>query len=328
MKAIVSKRYGSPEKLQLKEVERPVPKDNECLIKVHASSINAADFEIQRGSLITRMKGPLRPKYKIPGSDVAGTIEAVGINVNQFQPGDEIVGDLFYAGFGAFAEYVCAPENVLTIKSASMTFEQAATYPQAAIIALQSLRGGRQIEPGHKILINGAGGGMGTFGVQIAKSYGAEVTGVDSAKKLDMLRSIGADHVLDYTLEDYTKTGQQYDLIVDTVANRSISDYKRALCSDGMFVMIGGSRSALFRAAIIAPLTMRNESKKIGINWWSQPYNKEDMDFLAELFETGKVVPVIDKRYSLSQVPEALKYLEDGHVLGKVVISMDDISQT
>ncbi len=326
MKAIVSKRYGSPEKLQLKEVERPVPKDNECLIKVHASSINAADFEIQRGSIITRMKGPLRPKYKIPGSDVAGTIEAVGINVNQFQPGDEIVGDLFYAGFGAFAEYVCVPENVLTIKPASMTFEQVATYPQAAIIALQSLRGGRQIKPGDRVLINGAGGGMGTFGVQIAKSYGAEVTGVDSTKKLDMLLSIGADHVLDYTLEDYTKTGQQYDLIVDTVANRSISDYKRALCSDGMFVMIGGSRSALFRAAIIAPLTMRKESKKIGINWWSQPYNKEDMDFLAELFDAGKVVPVIDRCCPLSEVPEALKYLEDGHVIGKVVITMDECS--
>ncbi len=326
MKAIVSKRYGSPEKLQLKEVEQPVPNDNECLIKVHASSLNAADFEIQRGSLITRMKGPLRPKYKIPGSDVAGTIEAVGMNVNQFQPGDEIVGDLFYAGFGAFAEYVCAPENVLTIKSASMTFEQAATYPQASIIALQSLRGDRQIQPGQKVLINGAGGGMGTFGVQIAKSYGAEVTGVDSTKKLDMLRSIGADHVLDYTQEDYTKTGQQYDMIVDTVANRSISDYKRALCSDGLFVMIGGSRFALFRAAIIAPLTMRKESKKIGINWWSQPYNKDDMDFLAELFDTGKVVPVIDKRCSLSEVPQALKYLEDGHVLGKVVITMDEYS--
>ncbi len=326
MKAIVSKRYGSPEKLQLKEVERPVPKDNECLIKVHASSINAADFEIQRGSIITRMKGPLRPKYKIPGSDVAGTIEAVGISVNQFQPGDEIVGDLFYAGFGAFAEYVCVPENVLTIKPASMTFEQVATYPQAAIIALQSLRGGRQIKPGDRVLINGAGGGMGTFGVQIAKSYGAEVTGVDSTKKLDMLLSIGADHVLDYTLEDYTKTGQQYDLIVDTVANRSISDYKRALCSDGMFVMIGGSRSALFRAAIIAPLTMRKESKKIGINWWSQPYNKEDMDFLAELFDAGKVVPVIDRCCPLSEVPEALKYLEDGHVIGKVVITMDECS--
>lgn len=326
MKAIVSKRYGAPEKLRIEEVKRPVPKKNECLIKVQASSLNAADFEIQRGSLITRMKGPLRPKHKIPGSDVAGTIEAVGMNVNQFQPGDEIVGDLFYAGFGAFAEYVCAPENVLTIKHASMTFEQAATYPQAAIIALQSLRGGRQIKPGDRVLINGAGGGMGTFGVQIAKSYGAEVTGVDSAKKLDMLRSIGADHVLDYTLEDYTRTGQQYDLIVDTVANRSISDYKRALCSDGMFVMIGGSRPAIFRAAIIAPLTMRKESKKIGINWWSQPYNKDDMGFLAELFDAGKVVPVIDRRCPLSEVPEALKYLEDGHVIGKVVIIMDEYS--
>jgi len=324
MKAIVSKRYGPPSRLQLKEVENPIPKDNECLIKVHASSLNAADNEVQRGSIITRLQGPLRPKHKIPGSDVAGLVEKVGKNVTQFQPGDNVVGDLFYAGFGAFAEYVCAPENVLTLKPASMTFEEASTYPQAAIIALQSLRGKRQIQPGQKVLINGAGGGMGTFGIQIAKYYDAEVTGVYSAKKLDMMRSIGADHVIDFRQEDYTKTGHQYDMIIDTVANRSLSDYKRALTSDGLFVMIGGSRRALLQAMFLAPLSTRNENKKLGINWWSKPFNKEDMDFMADLFEAGKVVPVIDRRYSLSEVPEALQYLEDGHVLGKVVITMEN----
>jgi len=324
MKAIVSKRYGPPSRLQLQEVENPIPKDNECLIKVHASSLNAADNEVQRGSIITRLQGPLRPKHKIPGSDVAGLVEKVGKNVTQFQPGDNVVGDLFYAGFGAFAEYVCAPENVLTLKPASMTFEEASTYPQAAIIALQSLRGKRQIHPGQKVLINGAGGGMGTFGIQIAKYYDAEVTGVDSAKKLDMMRSIGADHVIDFRQEDYTKTGHQYDMIIDTVANRSLSDYKRALTSDGLFVMIGGSRRALLQAMFLAPLSTRNENKKLGINWWSKPFNKEDMDFMADLFEAGKVVPVIDRRYSLSEVPEALQYLEDGHVLGKVVITMEN----
>ncbi len=326
MKAIIAKKYGSPENLQLQEVEKPTPKVNEVLIKVHASSLNAADNEILRGSLIHRMKSPLRPLHKIPGSDVAGTIESVGENAEKFQIGDEIVGDLFWHEHGAFAEYVCAPEELLTLKPSSMTFEEAATYPQAAVIALQSIRGKKQLQPGQQVLINGAGGGMGTFGLQIAKSYGAEVTGVDSAEKLDLLRSIGADHVMDYRQEDYTKTGHQYDMIVDTVANRSLSDYKRALTPDGLFVMIGGSRSTMFRAFVVAPLTMRNDSRHIGANLWSTPYNKEDMDFLAELFDAGKVVPVIDKRYSLSEVPKALKYLEDGQALGKVVISMEDMS--
>ena len=323
MKAIVSKRYGPPSRLQLNEVENPIPKDNEVLIKIHAASLNAADNEVQRGSIITRLQGPLRPKHKIPGSDVAGRVEKVGKNVTQFQPGDNVVGDLFYAGFGAFAEYVCAPEKALTLKPDSMIFEEASTYPQAAIIALQSLRGKRQIQPGQKVLINGAGGGMGTFGIQIAKYYDAEVTGVDSAKKLDMIHSIGADHVIDFRQEDYTKTGHQYDMIIDTVANRSLSDYKRALTPDGLFVMIGGSRRALLQAMFLAPLSTRNENKKLGINWWSKPYNQEDMDFLEALFVAGKVVPVIDRRVSLSEVPEALKHLEDGQVLGKIVVTME-----
>jgi NADPH:quinone reductase-like Zn-dependent oxidoreductase len=324
MRAIVTKRYGPPERLHLQEVDKPAPKDDEVLVNVHASSLNAADFEIQRGSLISRMQGPLRPKHKIPGSDVAGRIEAVGRNASEFQPGDEVVGDLFYAGFGAFAEYVCAPEHVLTPKSTAMTFEEAATFPQAAVIALQALRGKREIRPGHKVLINGAGGGMGTFAVQIAKYYGAEVTGVDSVKKLDMIRSIGADHVLDYAQEDYTKSGQLYDFILDTVANRSFYDYERALSAEGLFVMVGGSRKALLQAVLLGPRFSKADGKHLGINLWSKPYNKEDMDFLAELFEAGKVVPVIDGRYPLSEVPEALRYLEEGQALGKLVISVEN----
>ena len=323
MKAIVTRRYGPPERLQLKEVETPTPKDDEVLIKVHASSLNAADFEIQGGGLIQRMQGPFRPRHKIPGSDVAGVIEAVGRTTSQFQPGDEIVGDLFNVGFGAFAEYVCAPERALTLKPSSMTFEEAATYPQAAVIPLQCLRGKKEIHAGQKVLVNGAGGGMGTFAVQIAKYYGAEVTGVDSAMKLDMIRSIGADHVIDYAQEDYTKTGQMYDFIIDPVANRSLSDYERALTDNGIYVMVGGSRKALFQAALLGRRRSSDDGKYLGINWWVKSFNKEDMDFLTELFEAEKVVPVIDRSYPLNEVPEALRYLKDGLVLGKVVITMN-----
>ena len=322
MKAIFAPKYGGPEVLELRDVENPSPKPNEVLAKVHAASLNAADFEILRGAWSARFLSPLRPKHKIPGSDVAGRVETVGEEVTDLQPGDEVVGDLFMYGHGTFAEYVCAPEKAFTRKSASMSFEEAATYPQAAIIALQALRGKKQIEPGQKVLINGGGGGMGTFGIQIAKYYGAEVTGVDSARKLEMMRSIGADHVIDYQQEDFAKSGQSYDVIVDTVARRSLSEYKRILNPGGLFVMVGGSRSAIFQAAFLGPLYSRDGEKHLGLNMWGKPYNKEDMDFLEDLFEAGKVVPVIDRRYPLSEVPEALQYLEEGQVLGKVVITM------
>jgi NADPH:quinone reductase-like Zn-dependent oxidoreductase len=304
-------------------VDRPSPTEDEVLVKIHASSLNAHDFEILRGSWTARIGRLLATKNKVLGSDVAGIVEAVGENVEQLQPGDEIVGDLLYHGLGAFAEYVCAPEKAFTLKPASMTFEEAATYPQAAIIALQALRDKRPIQPGQKVLINGAGGGMGTFGIQLAKYWGAEVTGVDSAMKLDMMRSIGADHVIDYEQEDFTKSGQLYDVIVDTVAKRSIFKYKRTLSLNGLFVMLGGSRRAFFQAALLGPMISRTSSKHLGLNWWSKPYNKEDMDVLEELFDAGKVVPVIDKRVPLSEVPEALKYLEDGLALGKIVVTMD-----
>jgi NADPH:quinone reductase-like Zn-dependent oxidoreductase len=327
MKAIVCTRYGSPDDLEYKEVEKPAPRDNEVLVKIHAASLNAADFEILRGAWSARFVGPLRPMHKIPGSDVAGRIEAIGREVKQFKPGDDVFGDLFMSGFGAFAEYVSVPENVLWQKPKSMTFEEASTYPQAAIIALQGLRGRKQIQPGHKVLINGAGGGMGTFAVQIAKHLGAEVTAVDNAEKLEMLREIGADHVIDYTKEDYTKSGNRYDLVLDVAAHHSVFDHKRALSPDGNFVIVGGSRSSIFQTVLLGPLITMTEEKKMGLNPWITD-KKEDIDFLIELFEVDKVKPVIDRRYPLSEVPEAYRYLEEGHAKGKLVVTMEHDNKT
>jgi len=325
MKAIVCTKYGPPDVLQLKEVEKPIPKDNEALVKVHAASVNAADLEFLKGVFVVRLlyQGLLKPKNTIPGSDIAGQVEAVGKKVKKFQSGDEIWGDLSYPlGFGAFAEYVCIPENALRIKPASMTFEEAAAVPTAAVVALQNLLGKGQIQPGQKVLINGAGGGAGTFAVQLAKYFGAEVTGVDSTEKLDMLRSIGADHVIDYTQEDFTKNGQHYDLILDVVVHRSIFDYKRALSPKGIFVMVGGSMTRVFLNILLGSLISMTGSKKMGTVMW-RPNKKEDLVLLEELFEAGKVVPVIDRHYPLSEVPEALRYLKEGHAQGKVVITVE-----
>jgi len=334
MKAIVYTRYGSPDVLQLQEVERPTPKEDEALVKVYATSINAADLEILRGNWSARFGGPFKPRHKILGSDIAGRIEAVGRNVKQFQPGNEIWGDLSIPlGYGAFAEYVCVPENALRRKPVRMTFEEAAAIPSAGANAVQNLRGvgssspsillsdKGKIQPGQKVLINGAGGGVGTFAVQIAKSFGAEVTGVDSPHKLDMLRSIGADHVIDYTREDFTRSGQQFDFILDVVASRSIFDYKRALSPNGIFVMVGGSGAAILQAFTLGPLISMTGSKKMGIVMW-KPNNQEDLEFLEELYASGKVAPVIDRRYPLSEVPEALRYVGEGLAKGKVVITM------
>ena len=327
MKAIVCAKYGPPEVLQLKEVERPTPKDNEGLVKVHAASVNAADLETLRGDFIVRMAAPRKPMHKILGTDIAGRVEAVGGNAKQFQPGDEIWADLSAHGWGAFAEYVCVPEDGLRLKPASMTWEEAAAYPQAAVLALQYLRGKRAIEPGQKVLINGAGGGVGTFAVQIAKYYGAEVTGVDSTMKMDMLRSIGADHVIDYTKEDFTRSGERYDLILDVVARRSVFAYRRALNPDGVCVFVGGSTATILQSLILGPLISRTGSQQMGIVMW-KPNDKEDLALLAKLFEAGKVVPVIDRRYPLSQVPEALRYLAEEPHLGKIVITVSRNNKT
>ncbi len=323
MKAIVCTKYGSPDILQLKEVAKPTPKDNEALVKVHAASLNAADLEALRGDFVVRMVAPLKPRHKILGTDVAGRVEAVGRDVKQFQPGDEIWGDLsFPHSFGTFAEYVCIPENALRLKPASMTFEEAAAIPTAAVVALQHLRCKRPIQPGQKVLINGAGGSVGTFAVQIAKHFGAEVTGVDSTGKLDMLHSIGADHVIDYTQEDFTKNKQHYNLILDVVAYRSAFDYKRALSPKGICVLVGGPMAKVFQAVFLGLFISMIGSKKIGLGMW-KPNKKEDLDFLTELFEAGKVVPIIDKRYPLGETAEAFRYLEEGHAKGKVAITME-----
>ncbi len=320
MKAIVCTKYGPPEVLQLKEVAKPTAKDNEVLIKVHAASLNAADFEYLRGTpFMVRLAAPLKPTFKIFGSDIAGRVDAVGRKVKQFQPGDEVFGDLSLCGFGAFAEYVCASESALALKPASMTFEEAAALPQAAVLALQGLRDKRQIQPGQKVLINGAGGGVGTFAVQIAKYFGAEVTGVDSTRKLDMLRSLGADQVIDYTKEDFTKNGHHYDRILDVAAHHSIFDYKRALSPEGIYLMVGGSTAAIFQGFLLGPFISMKGSKKMGI--LIHKPNK-DLAFIKELFEAGKVLPVIDRRYPLSEAAGAFRYLEEGHAQGKVVITM------
>ena len=322
MNAFVRAKYGSPDVLQVEEVEKPTPKDKEVLVKIYAASVNVDDLEHLRGTIAVRLIGPLKPKYKILGSDIAGRIEAVGRNVQQFQPGDAVFGDLTDYGFGAFAEYVCVPENALVLKSASMTFEEASTVTSRAAIAVKYLRAERPIQPGHKVLINGAGGGVGTFAVQIAKYYGADVTGVDSAGKLDMLRSIGADHVIDYTKEDFTKNGQSYDLILDIAAHHSIFDYKRALSSNGIYLIVGGSRTAIFQALFLGSLISKLGNKKMGIPM--KPNAKEDLIFVKELIEAGKVIPVIDRCYPFSKVAEALQYLEEGSHKGKIVITVED----
>ncbi len=324
MKAIVRYRYGSPNVLELREIDKPVVKDESVLVRVHAASLNSGDLDYLHGRpLIARVGTGLRtPWNRRLGVDVAGQVEAVGKGVTHLRPGDEVFGDLTQHGFGAFAEYVCAPATAFALKPARMTFEEAATVPQSAVLALQGLRGKRQIQPGHKVLINGAGGNVGPFAVQIAKSFGAEVTGVDRTSKLDMLRSIGADHVIDYTREDFTQSGQRYDRILDLVARRSIFDCRRALNPQGVYVLQGGSTGPLFQAAVLGPLISMTGSKKMGVMWWWRPFQQEDVAFVKELIEAGRVAPVIDRRYPLTEVPEALRYLEEGHARGKIVITV------
>jgi NADPH:quinone reductase-like Zn-dependent oxidoreductase len=324
MKAIVYTKYGSPDVLKLEDVEKPAPKDNEVLIKIHAASANAYDWHLLKADpFLVRLMGGglLKPKNKILGADIAGRVEEVDRNVTQFKPGDDVFGDLARCGCGGFAEYVCAHENALVLKPASMTFEQAAAVPMAAVTALQGLRDKGRIRPGQKVLINGASGGVGTFAVQIAKSFGAEVTAVCSTRNLDRARSIGADQVIDYTREDFTKNGQHYDLILAANGYHPILDYKRALSPKGNYVMTGGSMAQMFQAILLGPWISLTGSKKMG-GLTAEPSQK-DLVFLKELLEAGKVKPVIDRRYPLSEVPEALRYLDEGHARGKVVITLE-----
>ena len=327
MKAIVFTKYGSPDVLQLKEVAKPTPKDDEVLIKVHAASVNDWDWAFMRGKpfVLRLLFGLLKPKVNILGVDVAGQIEAVGKNVKKFQPDDEVYGDISECGFGGFAEYVCARENALILKPSNMTFEEAASIPHTAMLAVQGLIDKGQIQQGQKLLINGAGGGVGTFGVQIAKLYGVEATGVDSSSKLDMLRSIGFDHVIDYKQEDFTKNGQCYDLILDAKTNRSIFDYARSLSPNGTYVTVGGFLTRLFQAFILGPWISMLSKKNIHIV--ALKPNK-DLSYMNELFEAGKVKCVIDGPYTLSEVPKAIQYFGEGKHKGKVVISVEHANNT
>ncbi len=324
MKAIVYEKYGSPDVLELREVANPSPGDNEILIKVRAASVNSWDWDLLRGApLIVRLVGGgglFKPKHAILGSDIAGRVEAVGKNVRRFRPGDEVFGDLSAHGWGGFAEYVCAPENLLTRKSDKMTFVEAAAIPQAGLLALQGLRK-KKLEPGHKVLINGAGGGVGAFAIQMAVRASAEVTGVDSADKFDAMRALGARHVIDYAREDYTRTGKRYDLILDVTANRSVFDYTRALMHDGRFVMVGGATGTILQIAALGPLRSRKGGKQIGILAWRP--STSDLDEMTALFEAGEVRPVIDGCYPLHKAAEALRHLGEGRVKGKIIITVE-----
>ena len=327
MKAIVYHDFGSPDVLRLDEIEKPVPNDNQLLIKVRGASVNPLDWHYMEGTpYLGRLVefGLLKPKVTRLGVDYAGTVEAVGKNITQFKPGDEVYGNRF----GAFAEYVVASEKALALKPANLTFEQAASVPVAAVTALQALRDKGKIEPGQKVLINGASGGVGTFAVQIAKSFGAEVTAVCSGRNAEMVRSIGADHVIDYTKEDFTNSGQRYDLIIDNVGNRSLSECRRALNPKGKIILIGGGGVndsrwtgpliGVIKMLVLKPFVTQEMSMMLA------DMNNKDLTILADLIQAGKVKPVIDRTYTLSQLPEALGYLEEGHARGKVVITVGD----
>lgn len=321
MKAAVYEEYGSPEVLKIKEIEIPVPKGNEVLVKIYAVSINDWDWQLLQGiPLLNRLiNGLLKPRKKILGSDISGKVEAVGKNIKQFRPGDEVFGDLSGI-WGGFAQYVCAPENMLAIKSPRMTFEEAASIPQAGMLAVQGLIDKGNIQKGQKLLINGAGGGVGTFGVQIAKLYNVEITGVDSTKKLELMHSLGFDHVIDYTKEDFTQTGLSYDLIVDVKTNRSIFKYTKALKPNGIYVTVGGSIIRLIQAFLLKPWIKLSNKKNISVVALKQ---NKDLNYLIELFESGKLKPAIDGSFKLDEVPKALKIFAKGEHKGKLVITVE-----
>ena len=323
MKAIVYHNYGAPDVLKCEEIEKPTAGDHEVLIKVRAASVNPLDWRFMRGRpyIIRIMSGLRKPKDARTGHDVAGQVEAIGRSVTQFKPGDEVFGSCN----GSFAEYACASESELVIKPDNVTFEQAASAPVAAFTALQGLRDKGQIQPGQKVLINGAAGGVGTFAVQIAKWFGADVTGVCSTRNVDMVRSLGADQVIDYTREDFTKRGRRYDLVFDCIGNHSLSACRRVLNSNGAFIIVGGPdgrwigpMASPFKAIVLS----RFVSQKF-VTVMSRSV-KDDLTIICELMATGKITPVIDRRYRLSEVPEAIRYLEEGHARGKVVITLED----
>lgn len=324
MKAIVYTRYGTPDELQYQEVEKPTPQDNEVLVKVQAVSLNSADWRLLTANpfLVRLMAGGLlKPAHTILGADIAGRVEAVGSQITQFQPGDEVYGDLSGCGLGGLAEYVCARETALALKPANLTFEQAAAVPMAAVTALQGLRDKGQIQPGQKVLINGASGGVGTFAVQLARWFGAEVTAVCSTRNVDQARALGADHVIDYTREDFTRNGQRYDLILAVNGYHPIADYRRALSPNGIYVMAGGSNQQLFEALLLGSLMSMTGQKKMGA--LTANFSPQTLNFVSELLEAGQLMPVIDRCYPLSETIEAFRYLGEGHARGKIVISVE-----
>ncbi len=322
MKAIVYTQYGSPDLLHLAEVEKPVPKDDEVLVKVHSVSANAADWRLLRADpfLARFYSGLFKPRFTILGADISGRVEAAGKNIKQFHPGDEVFGSLSENRWGGFAEYACAKENGLALKPAGISYEQAAAVPMAGGTALRAVRDEGKVQPGQKVLIHGAAGGVGTFAVQIAKFFGAEVTAVCGAHNLEMARLLGADDGIDYAKEDFAQNGRRYDRILAVNGNRSILDYRRALKPGGIYVMVGGSPAQLFQALLLGPLISMAGNRKMGA--LSSKLNQEELIFLGELLETGKIKPVIDRRYALHEVPEAIRYLEAGHAKGKVVITV------
>jgi len=323
MKSIIQTAYGEPsDVLEIRDVKKPTPRENEVLIKVQAASITFGDLAAVKGEpAIARLSLGLRePKITTPGKDVAGQVEAVGTNVKQFRPGDEVFGDLSECGWGAYAEYVSVPENALVQKPANITFEAAGAVPESAVVALQGLRDKGKIQSGQKLLIYGASGWIGTFAVQIAKSFDAEVTGVCSTRNLEMVRSLGADHVIDYTKEDFTQNGVKYDLILATAGYRSIFDYKRALAPGGHYVATGGEMAQIFQPMLLGPLVSSGGRKMTSL---AMKPDTQDLTYVKELIEAGKVTPVIDKSYPLSELSEALQYYAEGRSRGKVVVTVE-----
>jgi NADPH:quinone reductase-like Zn-dependent oxidoreductase len=323
MKAIVNTRYGPPDVLELRDVEKPVPKDDEVLVKVHAASLNAHDWHLLKADpfLVRLMGGGLfKPKNKVLGADIAGTVEEVGKDVKEIRPGDTVFGDVAGTGSGGFAEYARGRENALAPKPINLSFEEAAAVPMAALTALLGLRDKGRIQPGQKVLINGASGGVGTFAVQLAKVFGAEVTAVCSPGKMDLARSLGADHVIDYTKEDFTRGRKRYDLILAVNGYHPIPAYRRALAPKGIYAMAGGSTAQIFQAMLLGPWMSLAGGRKMGAVMART--NRQDLLILKELLEAGKIAPVIDRRYPLSGVPDALRYLIEGHARGKIVIAV------
>jgi len=322
MKAIIAEKYGPPDILQYLDVEKPSPKENEVLVKVHAASLNAFDWHLLTADifLVRLATGLRKPKYTIPGADIAGKVEAVGSLVSQFKPGDEVFGDIAASGCGGFAEYVCARADLLALKPSNSTFEQAAALPMAGLTALQGLRDNGHIQPGQKVLIQGAAGGVGTFAVQLAKYFGADVTAVCSTRNLEQALSLGADAVIDYTREDFTRNGQQYDLVFAANGYHSIFAYQRALTPRGIYVMSGGKPAQLFQALAFGPMLSKSGGRKMGA--LSTRANQQDLVFLKDLVEAGKFRAVIDRRFPLAEAAEALRYLGTGHARGKVVLNI------